>query len=64
MAILRPAGDFDTTYAHDMATIRQRWEWVLLFALILALYTLPFYASQSVVSLVNRIGITNSIGDR
>jgi len=58
MAILRPAGDFDTTYAHDMATIRQRWQWVLLFALILALYTLPFYASQSVVSLVNRIGIT------
>jgi branched-chain amino acid transport system permease protein len=58
MAILRPAGDFDTTYAHDMATIRQPWQWVLLFAFILALYTLPFYASQSVVSLVNRIGIT------
>ena len=58
MAILRPAGDFDTTYAHDMATIRQPWQWVLLLAFILALYTLPFYASQSVVSLVNRIGIT------
>jgi len=58
MAILRPAGDFDTTYAHDIATIRQRWQWVLLFAFILTLFTLPFYASQSVVSLVNRIGIT------
>ncbi len=58
MGILRPAGDFDTTYAHDMATIRQRWQWVLLFGFILALYTLPFYASQSTVSLVNRIGIT------
>lgn len=58
MAILRPAGDFDASYAHDMATIRQRWQWALLFAFLLALYTLPFYASQSAVSLVNRIGIT------
>ncbi len=55
---IRPAGDFDTSYAHDMATIRQRWQWALLFAFILGLYTLPLYASQSVVSLVNRIGIT------
>jgi branched-chain amino acid transport system permease protein len=58
MSILRPAGDFDTTYAHDLRTIRQPWQWVLFFAFILALYTLPFYANQSVVSLVNRIGIT------
>ncbi|MCK4726281.1 MAG: hypothetical protein KAT29_10775, partial [Anaerolineales bacterium] len=58
MAVLRPAGDFDTSYASDMSTIRQPWQWLLLFAFILALYTLPFYASQSVVSLVNRIGIT------
>lgn len=58
MAVLRPAGDFDTSYASDMSTIRQPWQWLLLIAFILALYTLPFYASQSVVSLVNRIGIT------
>ncbi len=58
MAVLRPAGEFDTTYAYDMATIRQRWQWWLLIAFILALYALPFYASQSVVSLVNRIAIT------
>ncbi len=58
MAVLRPAGDFDATYAHDVATIRQRWQWMLLFAFLLSLYTLPFYTSQSVVSLVNRIGIT------
>ncbi len=57
MAVLRPAGEFDTSYAYDMTTIRRRWQWALLFALILALYALPFYASQSVVSLVNRIGI-------
>jgi len=58
MAILRPAGEFDASYARDMATIRRPWQWGLLFAFILALYTLPFYASQSLVSLANRIGIT------
>jgi branched-chain amino acid transport system permease protein len=58
MGVLRPAGDFDASYAHDMATIRQPWQWMLLAVFILALYTLPFYASGSVVSLVNRIGIT------
>jgi branched-chain amino acid transport system permease protein len=58
MAVLRPAGEFDESYAYDMATIRQPWQWVLLFAFIAALYALPFYASQSTVALVNRIGIT------
>ncbi|NOR82525.1 MAG: branched-chain amino acid ABC transporter permease, partial [Ardenticatenales bacterium] len=58
MAMLRPAGEFDTSYTHDMTTIRRRWQWALLFAFILALYALPFYASQGVVSLINRIGIT------
>jgi len=57
VAILRPAGEFDTSYASDMATIRRRWQWALLCAFLLALYALPLYTSQSVVSLVNRIGI-------
>lgn len=58
MAVLRPAGEFDQSYASDMATIRRRWQWILLFVFLLALYTLPLYASQSIVSLVNRIGMT------
>ena len=58
MAILRPAGEFDASYARDIATIRRPWQWWLLGAFILALYTLPLYAGQSLVSLVNRIGIT------
>jgi len=58
MTVLRPAGEFDTRYAEDMATIRRKWQWVLLLASIIALYTLPFYASQSMVALVNRICIT------
>ena len=40
MSILRPAGDFDTTYAQDLKTIRQPWQWVLLLFFILALYAL------------------------
>ena len=51
MAIQRPAGEFDHSYGYDMATIRRRWQWLML-------YTLPLYANQSVVSLVNRIGIS------
>lgn len=57
MAILRPAGDFDHTYQEDMAVIRQRWQYVLLILFLIALFTLPYYASESTVSLVNRIGI-------
>jgi branched-chain amino acid transport system permease protein len=55
---MRPAGEFDETYAADMATIRNPWQWAVLFAFLIALYTLPFYGSQSIVALVNRIGIT------
>ena len=54
MAVLRPAGEADESYARDMATIRRRWQWALLIAFIIALYGLPLYASQSFVSLVNR----------
>ena len=57
MAILRPAGEFDTSYAYDMATIRRGWQWGLLALSILALYTMPLYASRSTVALANRIGI-------
>lgn len=58
MAVMRPAGEFDETYAADMATIRQPWQWLVLFGFLIALYTLPLYASQSIVALTNRIGIT------
>jgi branched-chain amino acid transport system permease protein len=57
MAVLRPAGEFDRSYAYDMATIRRPWQWWLLITFIVALYALPFYANEGLVSLVNRIGI-------
>jgi branched-chain amino acid transport system permease protein len=58
MAVIRPAGEFDTRYASDMATIRRRWQWLVLILFILALYALPLYGSQSLVSLFNRIFLT------
>ncbi len=57
MAVLRPAGDFDTSYKQDMAVVRQRWQWVVLILFLLAMFALPYYASEPIVSLVNRIGI-------
>ncbi|MEI2690464.1 MAG: branched-chain amino acid ABC transporter permease [Anaerolineae bacterium] len=58
MAVLRPAGEFDQSYAYDMATIRRRWQWLGLAALLVALYTLPLYASPSLVSFANRLAMT------
>jgi len=57
MAVLRPAGDFDRSYQHDMSVVRQRWQFILLLALIVGLYLSPWYLSASTVSLLNRIGI-------
>lgn len=58
MAVLRPAGEFDQSYAYDMATIRRRWQWIALALFLVALYTLPLYASASLVSFVNRAAMT------
>lgn len=57
MAVLRPAGDFDISYQQDMAVLRQKWQYGLLALFLLALFSLPYYASESVVALANRIGI-------
>ncbi|MFZ1396788.1 MAG: branched-chain amino acid ABC transporter permease [Candidatus Promineifilaceae bacterium] len=57
MAVLRPAGDFDRSYEQDMAVLRQRWQYVLLIGFLLLLFALPYVASESLVSLVNRICI-------
>ncbi|MCA9899041.1 MAG: branched-chain amino acid ABC transporter permease [Ardenticatenaceae bacterium] len=57
MAVLRPAGDFDRSYEQDMAVLRKRWQYVVLIAFLLLLFALPYVASESVVSLVNRICI-------
>jgi len=66
MAVLRPAGEFDHSYQYDMATIRRRWQWVLLIVFLGALYALPLYhaylpssiSSWVSPSMVNRIAIS------
>ena len=57
MSVLRPAGDFDRSYQQDMAVVRKRWQYVLLLLFLLGLFALPYIASESLVSLVNRICI-------
>jgi branched-chain amino acid transport system permease protein len=55
VAVLRPAGEFDESYEYDMATLRRPWQAAGLLLLLVALYLLPLYGSQTNVSLVNRI---------
>jgi branched-chain amino acid transport system permease protein len=55
MGVLRPAGDFDQTYAQDISLIRQRWQWVLLIITVAAAYSIPLWANAYVVSTANRI---------
>jgi branched-chain amino acid transport system permease protein len=57
MAVLRPAGDFDRTYQQDMSVLRKRWQYTVLAIMLVALFGLPAYASESTVSLANRICI-------
>jgi branched-chain amino acid transport system permease protein len=55
---LRLAGDFDRSYAHDMAVIRNQAQWVLTIAFLVALFALPFFASADILGTVNLIGIS------
>lgn len=57
MAVLRPAGDFDRSYQQDAAVIRRPWQAGVLALFLAALFLLPTYASESFISLINRIGI-------
>ncbi|RME82736.1 MAG: branched-chain amino acid ABC transporter permease [Caldilineae bacterium] len=58
MAVLRPAGEFDQSYAYDIAIIRRRWQWIALGLFLVFLYTLPLYASQGLVAFINRVAIS------
>jgi branched-chain amino acid transport system permease protein len=56
---MRVAGDFDTTYSHDMALIRNRFQWTATIALLVVLYALPLLP-RSIVSGYH-FGILNTI---
>ena len=53
-----PCGTFNTKYANDMAIVRTRLQWGLLIAFFILLFSMPFYASQSILHLIIIIAIT------
>ena len=55
---LRLAGDFDTSYAHDMATVRNRGQWVMTITFLVVLFALPFVADAHIVGIIDIIGIS------
>lgn len=55
---IRLAGDFDTSYAHDMAIIRNRGQWVMTMAFLIVLFALPFFANAAILGTINLIGIS------
>ncbi len=55
---LRVAGDFDTSYAQDMATLRQPWHWWVLVGGLGLLALLPQVAGSYLLGILNTIAIT------
>ena len=55
---LRLAGDFDTSYAHDMAIIRNRGQWAMTIAFVIVLFALPLFVSADILGIINLIGIS------
>ena len=58
MAILRPAGDFDRSYAQDMALLRRPWHYWLLGFSLLAAFSLPLWGNAYLISAANQIAYT------
>lgn len=58
MAISRPCGTYDESYAEDMAIVRTRLQWILLIAGLILLFSLPLFLSGRWLNLFNLIGIS------
>lgn len=58
MAISRPSGVRDFSYAQDMAVIRTNWQWAMTIGALVLLFTSPLFLSTALVNLINYIGIT------
>ncbi|UCC86151.1 MAG: branched-chain amino acid ABC transporter permease [Anaerolineales bacterium] len=57
MAAIRPAGDFDISYAHDMAVIRRPWQWAAAVGLVAFLFAVPAFSPPQFLDALNLIGI-------
>jgi branched-chain amino acid transport system permease protein len=53
-----PSGTFQESYAQDMAIFRTKTHWVLLFILLLLVFTVPLYASNRLLTILTIMGIT------
>jgi branched-chain amino acid transport system permease protein len=53
-----PSGTFNQSYAQDMAIIRTKTQWVILFAFLILLFTCPLYSSGRILTILTIIGIT------
>ena len=53
-----PSGTYNVRYEQSMAIIRTRAQWAMFIVFLIALFTLPLYASRYVLSLISTMGIT------
>jgi branched-chain amino acid transport system permease protein len=53
-----PSGTFNQSYDQDMAIIRTKVQWAILFAFLVLLFTCPLYSSNRVLTILTIIGIT------
>lgn len=58
MAVSRPCGTYDESYAQDMAIVRTRWQWIMMIGFLIILFTLPTWLPGQWLNLVNLIGIS------
>ncbi len=58
MTVLRPAGDFDTSYRQDMGLIRQRYQWILLMGTVIVVALAPYWANAYTIATFNELAYT------
>ena len=54
---MQPAGTFNMSYSQDMAIIRTRFQWGAFIAFLIILFTLPIYASEYWLTIINNMAI-------
>jgi len=53
-----PSGTFNQSYAQDMAIVRTKAQWVMLFAFLIFLFACPLFFSDRILTILIIIGIT------
>jgi branched-chain amino acid transport system permease protein len=53
-----PCGTFSENYAQDMAILRTKTHWVMLFAFLIFLFTCPLFFSDRILTIMTIIGVT------